>query len=212
VSELLSHLVAAASQNVPLAFFIIYLGTIFVGNISAFVSFWIILNGNFGSWGIPLLILTIFLADMTGDLSWYSLGRATHDTRFGHWIRGHVPGYKRAEATIEKNGGMLIFFAKFIYASSFPVIFSLGWTKMPFKRFLRNSVLSILIWLPILIGLAFGLIYGLSPLGALAIFKDLEWVFLIGLILFIVFDYWLARVIGRLFERRRRARTLDIDV
>jgi membrane protein DedA with SNARE-associated domain len=210
VSDILSHLVAAASQNIPLAYFIIYLGTIFVGNISAFVSFWIVIKGNFGPWGVPALILIIFIADMTGDLMWYSLGRTVHDTRFGNWIKRRIPGYKKAESKIMENGGLLIFFAKFIYASSFPIIFSLGWTRMPFKKFFRNSILSILIWLPILIGLAFGLISGLSPLGALAIFKDFQWVFLVGLGLFIFLDYLLARVLGRLFERRARARKGEI--
>jgi len=206
VSELLSHLVAAASHNIPLAYFVIYLGTIFVGNISAFVSFWIVTQGMFGPWGVPLLILTIFLADMSGDIAWYSLGRFTHDTRFGNWIRGHVPGYHKAEATMAKNGGILIFFAKFVYASSFPVIFALGWTRMPFRKFFKNSVLSILIWLPVLVGLSFGLVAGLSPLNAITTFKDFQLIFVIGLALFIVFDYLLAHVIGQLFERRFRRR------
>ena len=200
---MLSHLVASASQNIPLAYLIMYLGTIFVGNISAFVSFWVVAKGNFGPWGVPLLILTIFLADATGDIAWYSLGRCTHDTRLGNWIKHHAPGYARAEAAMAKNGGILIFFAKFVYASSFPVIFSLGWTQMPFKKFIRNSMLSILIWLPVLIGLSFGLVAGLSPLATIAAFKNFELIFLAGLILFIVLDYLLARVIGRLFERRR---------
>ncbi len=203
MSELLSHLVAGASQNITLAYFIIYLGTIFIGNISAFVSFWVVIKGSFGPWGVPLLILIIFLADASGDLAWYSLGRFTHDTRFGNWIKSHVPGYKKAEETMAKNGGILIFFAKFVYASSFPVIFSLGWTQMPFKKFLRNSILSILIWLPVLVGLSFGLVAGLSPLSTITAFKNFELVFLGGLILFIVLDYLLAKVIGRLFERRR---------
>lgn len=202
MSDILPHLVSSASQNVPLAYFIIYLGTIFVGNVTAFVSFWVVMKGGFGAWGVPLLIVAIFLADLSGDLLWYTLGRTLHDTRFGNWIKRRIPNYERVEAMLNKNGSALIIFAKFVYASSFPVIFSIGWTRMGFKRFIKSSVLSILIWLPILIGLAFGLVSGLSPLSAISTFKDFEWIFLIGLILFIFLDYLLARVIGRLFEQR----------
>jgi len=85
VSTLVADIGLLASQNLFLAYFIIYIATIFLGNISAFASFWIVFQGYFGMWGVPFLILTIFLADVTGDLLWYALGRATRDTR--HEVR-----------------------------------------------------------------------------------------------------------------------------
>jgi len=197
-----SNLGLLASQNPFLAYFIIYVITIFLGNIAAFVSFWLVFQGYFGEWGIPALILTIFLADMTGDLLWYSLGRAFRDTRVGNWIKKHLPGRVRIERALMMNGKKWIFLSKFVYASSFPVIFSIGWTRMEFKKFFRNSLLSILIWIPILLGLAYGLVSGLSPLRAMNAFHDFEWIFFIGLGLFIFLDYLLARVVGKILERR----------
>jgi len=204
VNSFLADIGLIASQNLFLAYFVIYIATIFLGNISAFAGFWFIFQGYLGPWGVPLLIITIFLADMSGDLLWYSLGRSLHDTRLGRWIKNHLPGYKKAEARIEKNGKHLIFLSKFVYASAFPVIFSIGWTQMEFKKFFKNSILSILIWLPILLGLAYGVVSGLWPLHDILVVKNFEWFFLIGLVVFIVLDYLLARIIGKLFRRHDR--------
>ncbi len=185
------------------AYFIIYVATIFLGNISAFAAFWLVAQGYFGAWGIPLLILVIFLADMTGDILWYTLGRTLHDTKPGNWIKKHLPGYKRAEAAIERNGKRLIFAAKFLYASSFPIIFLIGWTrKMDFRRFVKNSVYSILLWLPILLGIAYGIVSGLWPLKSVLVVKNFEWLFLVGLVLFLLLDLAMAKIFGTIFNRR----------
>lgn len=205
MSSVISNIGLLASQNLFLAYFIIYFVTIFLGNISAFASFWIVLQGYFGLWGIPLLILTVFLADLTGDLLWYSLGHATRDTRVGRWIRRRLPSWhEKVEHAFEHNGRRWIILSKFIYASAFPVIFSAGWSRMGFKKFFRNSVLSILVWLPILIGLAYGLVSGLSPLRAVSAFRKFELTFFIGLVLFLFLDYLLAKFVAKALERRER--------
>ena len=199
-----------ASHNPFLAYLTIYVATIFLGNISAFAGFWLIFQGYLGSWGVPLLILVIFLADLSGDLLWYTLGRTLRKTRLGGWIKNHTPGYQKAEFVVEKNGRHLLFFSKFIYAAAFPVIFSLGWTKMEFKKFFKNSVLSILIWLPILLGLAYGIVSGLWPLRTVSLLKDFELVFLLGLALFLVCNYLLARALGKFIDwRMKRSENFD---
>ena len=200
MSHIVSDIGFLASQNEVLAYFIIYIATIFVGNISAFASFWIVSQGYLGEWGIPLLILTIFCANLTGDMLWYSLGRATRNTRSGNWIRGRLPSWNsRVERAFEHNGRKWIVLSKFMYAAAFPVIFSAGWSKMDFRTFFRHSLISVLTWLPILTGLAYGLISGLSPLGAVSFFRSFEMLFFIGLGIFIFLDYLLARIIGRIF-------------
>lgn len=204
MTGLLTNIGVLSSHDLFLAYFIIYIATIFLGNISAFAGFWFIFQGYLGAWGVPLLVITIFLADMSGDLLWYTLGRTLRGTRFGGWVKNHLPGYHKAEAKVEKHGKRLIFLSKFLYASAFPVIFSVGWTQMEFKKFFKNSVFSILVWLPILLGLAYGVISGLWPLHDVFLVKNFEWAFLVGLIVFIILDYFLARIIGKLFTKRGR--------
>lgn len=204
VSSFISDIGLLASQNIFLAYFIIYIATIFLGNISAFISFWIVFQGSFGAWGVPFFILTIFCANLSGDLLWYSLGRATRDTRLGNWILRRLPKWhEKLDNAFERNGKRWIILSKFFYASAFPVVFSAGWSRMGFRKFFRISLLSILTWLPILLGLVYGLTSGLSPLRAVSIFKNFEAVFFVGLGLFLFLDYLLAKMVGWVFEEKK---------
>lgn len=190
-----------ASQNQLLAYFIIYIGIVFVGNVTSFASFWLVFRGYFGPFGVPMLLFIVFCADLTGDVFWFSLGRATRNTRFGNWIRGRLPKWHdRVEQAFATNGRKWIILSKFIYSAAFPVIFSAGWSRMTFDRFIRHSLVSILAWLPVLLGLAYGLFSGLAPLAALSAFHDFELLFLVGLAAFVVLDYFLSKIMGRIFQ------------
>ena len=202
MSTITTALGLIASQNMFLAYFIIYLATIFLGNISAFAAFWAVFHGALGFWGIPLLIATIFVADVSGDLLWYSLGRELRDTRLGNFVKNHLRHHEKIERSAQKNGAGLIVMSKFLYASAFPVIFLAGWMKMEFGKFIKTSLLSIVIWLPILSGLSYGLFSGLSPLGAVSIFKNFELVLVISLALFIVADYFVAKLARKILGRK----------
>ncbi len=199
--NILADIGLLASQNRFLAYFIIYIATIFLGNISAFASFWIVFQGFFGPWGVPFLILTIFAADLSGDLLWYSLGNTLRDTRLGNFLKNHLPHHEKLERRIHKNGSRWVRFSKFIYASSFPIIFLVGWMRVDFKKFFKASLISIITWLPILTGLAYGLISGLSPLNAISTFKKFEVAFFIGLVLFFVLDYFIVLLIKKIFSK-----------
>jgi membrane protein DedA with SNARE-associated domain len=190
-----------AGQNRFLAYFIIYLATIFLGNISAFASFWLVFRGVFGPWGVPFLIITIYASEISGDLLWYALGMTLRDTRLGNFVKNHLPGHKKIEEKMHKSRTRLIFFSKFLYASSFPVIFMVGWSRIKFKKFIRTSAFALAIWVPILTGMAFGLFSGLLPLRAIAIFKQFEIAFFIGLALFVVADYFVAKLMRVIFGR-----------
>ena len=202
VGNVVSNIGLLASQNTFLAYFIVYLVTIFLGNLSAFAGLWLVFRGYFGIAGVPLMVGTIFLSDLSADVLWYSLGRATRGTRFGNWVKGHLPWHDKIERTIHRNGRGWLFVSKFVYGSTVPIGFSIGWATMEFKKFFRNSVFSILAWLPILLLLGYGLVSGLSPLRALAVFHNFEWVFLIGLVLFIILDYLIAKLFSWMFARK----------
>lgn len=182
------------------AYFIIYLVTIFLGNISAFVSFWVIFEANFGLVGFLFLILVVFLSDMTGDLLWYSLGRSLRGTRFGTWMETHIPGHAKAEAMVKRKGRQWLFMSKFVLGFAPPVVFLIGWSGMNFKTFYKNSLLSTLLWLPILMLLSYGIVSGLAPLAATD-FRKLEWLVLCGFLLFIVLDYVIAKIVKILADR-----------
>ncbi|HUZ93019.1 MAG TPA: VTT domain-containing protein [Candidatus Paceibacterota bacterium] len=202
MSTVFTNIGLLAGQNKFLAYFIIYLVTIFFGNISAFASFWLVLRGTFGPWGVPFLILTLIASDITADLLWYSLGRTVRDTRFGNFIKKHLPHHKKIEAHIRKDSTKWVFLSKFIYLSSFPIIFLVGWMRVGFRKFSRASAASILIWIPVLSLLAYGLVSWLTPLAAVTLFKHFELEFFIGLILFIAIDYLAIAAVRKFMGKR----------
>ena len=205
-----SSVAALASQNPFLAYFIIYLATIFLGNISAFVSFWVIAQAGFGLWGFPLLVAIIFTADFSGDMLWYTLGRKLRGTKFGDWVKRHLPGHDKAEEVLKYHGKYWIYFSKFVFGSAPVVIFSVGWSGMRLRNFVKNSIFSILIWLPILMGIAYGLVSGLSPLGTIDDFKKFEWNFLIGIILFLILNYIIAKGIAKFLKKLVKSSETEI--
>jgi membrane protein DedA with SNARE-associated domain len=183
------------------AYFIIYLATTLFGNISAFVSFWIVFAANLGPLGFLALVLTVFLADTSADVLWYSLGQSLRDTRFGLWVEKHLPGHAKAEAIFQSKSQKWLLLSKFVLGFAPPVSFSIGWTGgMGFKKFYKNSILASLLWLPVLFGLSYGIASGLTPL-AMSDFRRIEWVVLGGFVLFIAINYAIANGI-KLIARR----------
>ena len=201
MSDWIDTLRILASQNLFLAFFIVYLATIFLGNVSAFAAFWIAFRGGFGTWGVPLALLTIFAAEVSGDMLWYSLGSKLRDTRLGAFVKNHLPRHERLEQKMQKQNVRYVVLSKFIYASSFPVVFMVGWSRVAFKRFLKTSVLTLVAWTPLLMGIAYGLFSGLSPLGAIATFRQFEINFFIGIAAFIVANYFLTKLVKFVFGK-----------
>ncbi|MDP2599094.1 MAG: VTT domain-containing protein [Candidatus Liptonbacteria bacterium] len=201
MGDALTNISLLAGQNRFLAYFIIYFATIFLGNISAFASFWIAFRGFFGPWGVPLLILTIFAADMSGDILWYSLGSTLRDTRLGNFLKNHLPRHRSLEKRVHRNSAKWVLFSKFLYASSFPVIFLVGWMRVDFKKFFKASIFSILTWVPILTILAYVLVTSLTPLNAVAVFKKFEVAFIIGIALFFALDYLVVMLVRKLFSK-----------
>jgi membrane protein DedA with SNARE-associated domain len=189
-----------AGQNFILACLLVYLTAIFIGSIASFTSFWVALEGSFGPWGVPTILVVVLCAAISGDLIWYTMGRTLRATRLGEWIRHRIPGHEKLESHIDHRGSRWILASKFVYGS-FPIIFTVGWTRMPFPRFFRNSLLAILLWLPVVFSVSYALYASLAPLtAAVTTVRDFELLFLMGLLLFLAAQYGLVRLFGRVFK------------
>lgn len=198
--DILSTQVASlAGQNIFLAYLIIYGATIFFGNIGAFISLWVTFQGGLGIWGILFTLIAIFAANVSGDLLWYTMGRTLRTTRLGGWIKNRFPNHGKFDDHIERNGPRWMLFAKFVYGSNFPIIFSLGWAGYPLPRFFRRSLLAIALWLPIIVGVSYGLYSSLSPLAGVAEIKHFEILLLAALVAFFLLQYGIAKIVERFF-------------
>lgn len=184
------------SQNQLAVYLLAYLSIIFLGNIGAFVGFWLALSGVLGGWGIVLMITIALLADITADFFWYSIGRFLRDTRFGIFIKNHLPYHRTVEAGFQKRYRRWIFLAKFVFFSNFAVIFLAGWAKIKFSELFKISLLALLIWEPLLLFLTYVLTSSLTPLSAVSIFKKIEYLLSAGIVAFLVFYYPISYLLG----------------
>jgi membrane protein DedA with SNARE-associated domain len=181
-------------------YFIIYVATTIFGNIAAFLSFWIIFEAHLGILDFLGVILVVFLADMSGDLLWYSLGSTLRGTAFGFWTETHIPGHARAEAMLQRKGARWIVFSKFIMGFAPPVVFSIGWSGINLKTFFKNSFISSLLWVPVLSTIVYGILVGITPFIKTG-FKQMELTILVGFLIFIAVDYLLIHLLKIMISR-----------
>jgi membrane protein DedA with SNARE-associated domain len=191
-----------ARSNALFTFLIVYVATVFAGSVTAFIAFWVSFAADFEPWRVMALVGIVAAGQVTGDCFWFGLGHGLRNTRIGNWVERRVPGHARAESALHKNGRRFLYFSKFAYGSAGLVVFSLGWTGMDFRRFIKNSVASIVVSLPIIFFMAYGLFSGLSPLAAVDVFKHMGRLFLIGIIAFIVLEWLLAKLVKAVFSER----------
>lgn len=201
--DFVNNLGFLASQNYFLAYFIFYIAVMFLGTIAEFTGFWLVFKGFFGPWGLIIFPAVVILSSASGDLLWYSFGNALKETRFGNFVKNRLPKYAKLEESLKKNGTNLIFMARFVYGSAFPIIFSIGWFGMKLQKFFKMSFISNCIWVPILTGIAYGLTLGLTPLQSVAVFKEFEIAFLIGIVSFLILSYLATKLVKYIFKRMR---------
>jgi membrane protein DedA with SNARE-associated domain len=188
-----------ARSSALLAYLIVYVATVLSGNISAFIAFWISFATNLEKWRVLLLLGIVAAGEVTGDCFWFGLGHGLRNTRLGSWVERRVPGHAKAESTLHRKGRRFLYLSKFAYGSAGLVVFSLGWTGMQFRCFFKNSVISVLIALPVVFFTAYGLFSGISPLAAVAVFKHVELLFLIGIVAFLILEWLLSKLVKALF-------------
>lgn len=178
-------------------YFTIFFSVIIIGNVASFLTFWLAFFGYFGPWGIILTATTILIADIFSDLFFYSLGRYLRNTRFGNFLKNRFSRIKRVRDYVNEDTVKWIFLAKFVSSTNAPFVFLSGWAKVDFKKFFRISIFAILNWLCIILAITYILKTSFSPIASIAIFKSLEILLSIGIILFLIANF----IIGRLFKK-----------
>ncbi len=187
-------------KNHLLGYLSLYFSTIFLGNIAAFSAFWLALRGVFGFFGVFWVAIVILFAEITSDVFWYGVGRLLSHTKLGDAIRGKFSFLTRLDGYLEKKGKQTIFFAKFLYGLSYPVMFSAGWARLPFKLFFTAAVVASCFWLPVIFSLSYFLTSSLTYFGASLAFARIEKLFFLGITLFLLLQFFLARIIKKFFR------------
>ncbi len=170
----------------------IYFSTILIGNAAAFSTFLLAFLGRFGHWGMLYVILTVLAADISADNLWYFSGRWLHNTKFGNFIKNHLPHHDLIYKHIHEDNLKWLYLSKFVSSTSAPFLFLVGWTQsVSFKKFFRISLKTIVVWLGLMITSTTAIGLGLLPLQSIKLFKNLEVTIIIVVILFIAFEFLL---------------------
>ena len=190
-----------AGHNLILTYASFYLAIIFLGNIGIFAGLLVVTEGRLGPWGILFFLVTVFAAEISGDLAWYSLGRMLRGTRAGEFLKNHIPHHTKIENHLQKNCRRWIFLSKFLYGTTFPITFMVGWSKVNFKKFFEVSVLAIFIAVPPILLIALALIQSVSYLKAVTSLHRFEWLFAVAFVIFIACDIAFAKTVKKFFGK-----------
>lgn len=170
-----------------------YFSIILIGNPASFAALWLAFEDHLRASSMFGILGLILFADISGDLAWYSLGRSLRDTRIGRLIHSHIPRRNAIEKHVAKNASKWIFLSKFIPSSTFAIIFSVGWAKVKFRKFLPVSLAAIGSSVAVLALIAYALASSLSSINAPVIFRRIEHLLAISLVIFIGLNIIIAR-------------------
>jgi membrane protein DedA with SNARE-associated domain len=181
----------------------VYVGTIFLGNIAAFASLLFAFQGGMGKWGVPVTFAVVLVAEVSADMLWYWAGRGLSGTRIGAFLTRHMPRARRIEEAFERGRPRLVFLSKFLYASNFPILFLVGWSKFDFKTFVRLSVAALACWLPLLFTFSYLISSGLAYLHAASALQRVEWLLAAGTSFFIAAQFVVSKVVRKSLGKKQ---------
>jgi len=177
----------------------LYLSIVFLGNIATFIALWVIVLNKMGSLVVLTVLVLAYLGDVSGDFFWFNLGRLLKNTKFGFFVLKYLAHQNnKFENAFLNNGLKWFIISKFFYGSSPLIVFSLGWSKYDIKKVMKASFIASAFWVPILFGLSFGIILGILPLKNINFLNKIEWIFIIGIIIFIFTEILISKLIKKI--------------
>lgn len=146
-ASVLAQVQMAGGAAPAVAYALIALGSALFGNLVALPAILLGMDGGFGPGSFFLTVLAALGGQLIGDATWYSLGRLSAGTRVGEWIQKKLPVHERITRFFETGNVLVLVTSKLLAAPTVPILFLLGWHKVPTHRYVRLSVLSALGWL-----------------------------------------------------------------
>jgi len=132
-------------------YLLIFIGMIIEGEGVLFTAFYLAHQGHLR----PELVILVSVAGVIiGDIIWYKIG--AHLEKSSHLARKIAEKVsKRLDHHLRKQPLITIFIGKFTYGLYHGILLRAGALKINFKIFLRTAVLSSLIWIALIGGLAY---------------------------------------------------------
>jgi len=177
--------------NQVLAYLLIFLVTIFEGEVIALSAGVLILLGALNFW---VCLLALFCGGMVKTFLGYSIGRGLYlkfkTYKFFKYIEKKVFGIM---PHFERKPFWSIFISKFLMINHVVIIFA-GYKKVNFKKYLQAEVISTAIWAPSLLVLGYFFSY-----AAVQLSEEISEFFLI-VVLFVVGFFALEKVVILMYD------------
>lgn len=93
------------------------------------------------------LALAVVSGTIIGDILWYLTGKYLRGTKLGIWLDNR---YEKqgdwVNGMIVNHYGRFAILSKFLYFTTRPTIFLVGWHEFSFKKFLKITAFATLVW------------------------------------------------------------------
>ena len=176
---------------------IIAAGMLLQGEITIFVSMYLVSNHSLGWFDF---LIPAFGSVFAADYVLYFLGRGLRTTRFGWKFYKKIKPKKRTQSYlyyIRENMNKLILFSKFLLGTNIILILAIGWARTKLTRFMKSHFISVTLWFSTMIVIAYAFTSGLYYLKSTKTFKEVE--ILLGLLVLFIFfgEHLLKKVLGK---------------
>ncbi len=176
---------------------IIAAGMVIQGEITIFVSRYLIANPSLG--GRDFLIPAYASGSIVAVFLFF-LGRGLRNTRFGWKIYRKIKSKRKTQLYfyyVRENLNKLIIFSKFIFGGNILILIAIGWMKTKFGRFAKSHFMSVTLWLLTMITIMYSMASGLFYLKSTTSLRQVE--IGIGILVVIIFagEYLLKRALGK---------------
>lgn len=129
----------------------------------------------------------------------FLFGKIIRGSRFGWRIYKRLKEKKNVHIYffyLKENLTRLILVSKFIPAVNIPFLFLIAWIKTKWSQFLKSYFISLILWFLIMVFVGYSLNSGLFYLKNNKIFKNIEIVIGLFIILIFILEAFIKKIIG----------------
>ena len=183
-------------------------GIILQGEVTIFVAVYLIVNGNL-TWHDFILVTLGTL--LSAEVFVYIVARIMRNTRFGWRYYKRIKPNRRIQHYIlylKTNMKKLLIAAKFLPGTNLIILLLAGWSKVRFGEFFRSYFTSVLLWFFSMSAVAYFLMSGLHYLNSKRIFRQVEIVIAVIVVLVIFGETILRKALRKIATLEEKAESI----
>ncbi len=198
MSNLVDIFTGLVAQYPSWTYTILGIGTLLQGEAAILFATYLLINkvitwaGFLGSTLSGLII---------GETFVYLFGRIMRNTRFGWKLYYKKKASRKLQLYtyyLKKNMIKLFVVAKFIPGTNLAIFVLSGWSKIPFKKFMKAYLASVIVWFSAMTAIAYSAMSGITYLRTTKIFKQAE----IGIVILIIVIIIVERFLRKYFNKQ----------